>query len=181
MIITVFGGAHPKPGSPEYENARNLGTQIAQEGWQVMTGGYTGTMEAVSRGAKEAGGYVIGVSCEEIEVWRAMKVNPWVMEEIRLPGLMDRIGYLIKNCDAAIALPGGPGTLAEISVMWNLMIISAIPAKPLVLVGESWSETITKYHELSAMYAPETDWQRLAFIPDVGSVVPRLRKAFDEK
>jgi uncharacterized protein (TIGR00730 family) len=177
MIITVFGGAHPKPESPEYENARQLGEKIAQSGFQVMTGGYTGTMEAVSRGANEAGGHVIGVSCEEIETWRALKVNSWVIEEIRLPTLMDRIGYLIRHCDAAIALPGGPGTLAEISVMWNLMIISAIPAKPLVLVGEGWQETIQKYHELSAIYAPEKDWARLLFARDHLEAINSIQSA----
>jgi hypothetical protein len=176
MIITVFGGAHPKPGSPEYENARQLGEMIAYAGFQVMTGGYTGTMEAVSRGANEAGGHVVGVSCEEIETWRQMRVNPWVIEEIRLPGLMDRIGYLIRQCDAAIALPGGPGTLAELAVMWNLMIISAIPAKPLVLIGEGWQETIAKYHQLSGIYAPERDWERLLLAPDHFSALARIQK-----
>jgi uncharacterized protein (TIGR00730 family) len=181
MIITVFGGAHPKPGSPEYDNARKLGEIIAQAGFQVMTGGYTGTMEAVSRGANEAGGHVIGVSCEEIETWRPLRVNPWVIEEIRLPTLMDRIGYLIRHCDAAIALPGGPGTLAELSVMWNLMIISAIPSKPLVLIGEGWQETIAKYHQLFGIYLPERDWERLLFAPDHLIALPLIQKLLAEK
>ncbi len=181
MIITVFGGAHPKPGSPEYENARQMGEMIAHAGFQVMTGGYTGTMEAVSRGANEAGGHVIGVSCEEIESWRQMRVNPWVIEEVRLPGLMDRIGYLIRKCDAAIALPGGPGTLAELAVMWNLMIISAIPAKPLVLIGEGWQETIAKYHQLSGIYLPERDWERLLLAPDHLTALPLIQKLLADK
>jgi len=181
MIITVFGGAHPKPGSPEYENARQLGTLIAKEGHQVMTGGYTGTMEAVSRGANEAGGHVIGVSCEEIESWRPMKVNPWVIEEIRLPTLMNRIEYLIKNCDAAIALPGGPGTLAELAVMWNLMIIAAIPSKPLVLAGSGWEETIGNYHQNFGIYASEKDWLRLTFAAELPNVLPLVNKMLNEK
>jgi uncharacterized protein (TIGR00725 family) len=181
MIITVFGGAHPKPDSPEYEKARQLGTLIAKEDHQVMTGGYTGTMEAVSRGANEAGGHVIGVSCEEIESWRPMKVNPWVIEEIRLPTLMNRIEYLIKRCDAAIALPGGPGTLAELAVMWNLMIIAAIPSKPLVLAGAGWKETIGNYHQNFGIYAAEKDWQRLAFATEFPLILPLLNKILNEK
>jgi len=181
MIITVFGGAHPKPVSPEYENARQLGSLIAKEGYQVMTGGYTGTMEAVSRGANETGGHVIGVSCEEIEIWRPMKVNPWVIEEIRMPTLMNRIEYLIKNCDAAIALPGGPGTLAELAVMWNLMIISAIPSKPLILTGGGWKETIGRYHQDFGMYAPEKDWERLMFAPDYLDVPGMIKRTFEAK
>lgn len=181
MIITIFGGAHPQPGSVEYENARSLGAAIAKAGYQTMTGGYTGTMEGVSRGANQEGGHVIGVSCEEIETWRPLKVNPWVIEEIRLPSLMARIEYLIRNCAAAVALPGGPGTLAEIAVMWNLMVIEAIPAKPLVLVGEGWQETIAKYHQLSSMYAPEKDWGKLLYAPDHLQVLPLLQKKLAEK
>ena len=57
MNVTVFGGAQPKEGTPEYEEARLLGGLLAQNGHAVLTGGYMGTMEAVSRGACEAGGH----------------------------------------------------------------------------------------------------------------------------
>ena len=57
----------------------------------MLTGGYIGTMEAVSRGAAEAGGHVIGVTCEEIEAWRPVRVNAWVKEEIRRKTLMERL------------------------------------------------------------------------------------------
>ena len=70
MNITVFGGAQPKEGSAAYEEARELGKLLAERGHAVLTGGYMGTMEAVSRGASEAGGHVIGVTCEDIEEWR---------------------------------------------------------------------------------------------------------------
>ncbi len=73
MNITVFGGAQPKEGTPAYEEARTLGTLLAQRGHTVLTGGYMGTMEAVSRGACEAGGHVIGVTCIDIEEWRKSK------------------------------------------------------------------------------------------------------------
>ena len=62
MNVTVFGGAQPKEGTPAYEEARELGSLLAQRKHAVLTGGYMGTMEAVSRGASEAGGHVIGVT-----------------------------------------------------------------------------------------------------------------------
>lgn len=55
MNVTVFGGSQPKPGTPAYEEARQLGELLAQRGHTVLTGGYIGTMEAVSRGAAHAG------------------------------------------------------------------------------------------------------------------------------
>ena len=116
MNITVFGGSEPQEGSSAYEEARELGKLLAERGHAVLTGGYMGTMEAVSRGASDAGGHVIGVTCEDIERWRKRSANQWVKEERRKKSLIDRIQALIEGCDAAIALPGGTGTLAEISL-----------------------------------------------------------------
>src|SRR3990172_5346318 len=123
MKVSVFGGSQPKEGTPAYEEARSLGELLAQQGHTVLTGGYIGTMEAVSRGAAEAGGHVIGVTCEDIERWRPVRRNAWVMEEWRRKTLLERLRSLIDNCQAAFALPGGPGTLTEISLTWNLMVI----------------------------------------------------------
>ena len=149
MIISVFGGSEPKPESPAYEEAYQLGQLIASSGQTVMTGGYMGTMEAVSRGAKEQGGHVIGVTCEEIEAWRPVGPNPWVIEEVRCKTLRERLDYLTRECDCAMALPGGAGTLAEIMLMWNQMLIQAIPVVPMILIGIGWravlQDSMTKH------------------------------------
>src|SRR5512147_1733313 len=126
MRVSVFGGAQPKEGEAAYSEALELGRLLAERGHVVLTGGYIGTMEAVSRGAKEAGGHVIGVTCEDIGEWRKVKANAWVMEEIRKKTLVERLHTLIHESDAALALPGGPGTLTEISLMWNLMIVESL-------------------------------------------------------
>ena len=131
MRITVFGGSAPQPGTPEYQQAYLLGELIGQSGHTVLTGGYIGTMEAVSRGCAEAGGHVIGVTCDQIEAWRPVKPNQWLMQEIRHPTLHARLLSLIEECEAAIALPGGVGTLAEIVMMWNLIQTAVIaPRRP---------------------------------------------------
>ncbi|MCX6080428.1 MAG: hypothetical protein NTW32_12925 [Chloroflexi bacterium] len=81
MNVTVFGGSQPRPGSVAYVEAYALGQLLAIAGHTVLSGGYIGTMEAVSRGANEAGGHVIGVTCLEIERWRGSGANAWVKEE----------------------------------------------------------------------------------------------------
>src|SRR5512146_2138496 len=106
MRVSVFGGSQPREGDAAYAEAMELGKLLAERGHTVLTGGYIGTMEAVSRGANEAGGHVIGVTCEDIEAWRAVNHNPWVMEELRFPSLRLRLFGLIDNCEAALALPG---------------------------------------------------------------------------
>src|SRR5512142_1263980 len=100
MRVSVFGGSQPKEGESAYAEAMELGRLLAKRGHTVLTGGYIGTMEAVSRGANEAGGHVIGVTCEEIEAWRPTKANTWVIEEIRKKTLLERLHALIHGSDA---------------------------------------------------------------------------------
>ncbi|MBN2551073.1 MAG: LOG family protein [Anaerolineales bacterium] len=167
MRITVFGGSAPQPGSPAYQQAYRLGQLIGEAGHTALTGGYIGTMEAVSRGCAEAGGHVIGVTCDEIEAWRPVKPNQWVLEEIRHPSLHGRLLSLINECDAAIALPGGVGTLAEIVMMWNLMQTAAIPTRPLVLVGDGWAEMMAALYRGQDGYIPEGHRTHLILAEDV--------------
>jgi uncharacterized protein (TIGR00730 family) len=171
LNITVFGGSQPKEGDSAYREAFELGRLLAQAGHSVLTGGYIGTMEAVSRGASEAGGHVIGVTCGEIEKWRPVKPNRWVKEERRFLTLQERLSELIKGCDAAIALPGGPGTLTEIALTWNLMIVESLPRRPLVLVGIGWQTVLNQFMSSFDNYLPPFQRDLLQFAPNVQTAV----------
>jgi len=174
MNVTVFGGAQPKEGTVAYEEAQDLGKLLAEGGHAVITGGYMGTMEAVSRGACEAGGHVIGVTCSDIEDWRKTSPNQWVKEERRKKSLMERLHGLIDGCDAAIALPGGAGTLTEISLMWNLMIVEALPPRPLILIGSGWQSTFNQFFKEFNTYMPIHQRELLYFARDVVTAVEKL-------
>jgi uncharacterized protein (TIGR00730 family) len=176
MKVSVFGGSQPKEGSAAYEEARKLGELLAKNGHTVLTGGYIGTMEAVSRGAAEAGGHVIGVTCEEIEKWRKVGANRWVKEELREKTLIERLQTLINESDAAIALPGGPGTLAEIAVTWNLMIVESRHRSPLILVGMGWQSTFDQFFHALETYSPVSQRDLLQFAPDVETAVKFIEK-----
>lgn len=167
MKITVFGGSSPVPGETAYDQAYELGKLIGQAGFSVLTGGYIGTMEAVSKGATETGGHVIGVTCDQIEAWRAVSPNMWIQEELRFATLEERMYALIENCDAALVLPGGIGTVAEFAVMWNQMQVQAIPIRPLIFVGQVWQEMIDHFYEQLGEYVPEKYRSLVTFSPDV--------------
>lgn len=177
LRVTVFGGSHPQPGAPAYEQALELGRLIGAAGYAVLTGGYIGTMEAVSRGAAEAGGHVIGVTCDEIEGWRPAKPNPWVMEELRFPSLRQRLYALIEECDAAIALPGGVGTLAEIAAMWSQMQVFATSPRPLILIGEGWQAMMSDFYATLGDYVPEKSRALITFAPDVQTAFSHLQSS----
>jgi hypothetical protein len=174
MRISVFGGSQPKEGENAYQEAVELGKLLAQRGHTVLTGGYIGTMEAVSRGAHEAGGHVIGVTCEDIETWRKVSANAWVMEEIRKKTLVERLHALIHESDAALALPGGPGTLTEISLMWNLMIVESLHRRPLILIGDGWQSVFDQFFKGLDAYVPAYQREILRFAEDAQTAVKML-------
>ncbi len=175
MKISVFGGSQANEGSAAYAQAQQLGKSLAVLGHAVITGGYIGTMEAVSRGAAEAGGHVIGVTCAQIERWHADRtVNPWVHDEWKKETLLERLAALIESCDAALALPGGPGTLTEIALAWNLMIIGALAEKPLILIGDGWHSVFAELWLRLGDYTCEDQRRLLQFAPDVDTAVRML-------
>lgn len=174
MNISVFGGSQPREGDTAYEEAMLLGRLLAQRGHTVLTGGYIGTMEAVSRGAYEAGGHVIGVTCEDIEAWRPVRPNRWVKEERRRKSLLERLQVLVEECDAAIALPGGAGTLTEIALTWNLMIVESRHRSPLILVGRGWQSTFDQFFKEFYTYMPVNQRELLLFAEDVKTAVDTL-------
>ncbi|MEA2008009.1 MAG: LOG family protein [Chloroflexota bacterium] len=172
--VTVFGGSKPQAGSPAYAQAQRLGELLALAGCTTLTGGYIGAMEAVSRGAAEAGGHVIGVTCDEIESWRPVKPNQWIHEEMRYPTIRARLYALIDNCDAALALPGGIGTLAEIAVAWSQLQVHASEPRPLIVIGDGWKNTFRKLYEELGDYIAVTDRHWLRFAPNVEAAVAQL-------
>jgi len=174
MRVSVFGGSQPKEDSIAYAEAMQLGKLLAERGHTVLTGGYIGVMEAVSRGSQEAGGHVIGVTCEDIEAWRPIKANAWVMEEIRKKTLVERLHTLIHESDAALALPGGPGTLTEISLMWNLMIVESLHRRPLILIGDGWQSVFDQFFRGLDAYVPAHQREILRFAKDVQTAVQLL-------
>ncbi|MCE1253422.1 MAG: LOG family protein [Anaerolineae bacterium] len=171
MIVTVFGASLTLPGQPLYQEALLLGKLLAESGYTVKSGGYIGTMEAVSRGAAEANGYVIGATCAEIETWRPVGANAWVKDEQKSPTLTTRLDTLLQNSGAFLALPGGVGTLAEILLAWNRMVIHSLPGCPLILIGAGWKETINVFTASQSNFISENDRDFVRFAENVSEAV----------
>jgi hypothetical protein len=174
MRVTVFGGSKAAEGSAAYAQARDLGRSLAAMGCTVLTGGYTGTMEAVSRGATEQGGHVVGVTCVDVERTFQRSVNGWVREEWKKPTLLERLETLIRNCDAAMALPGGPGTLTEIALTWNLMIVGGLTRRPLILIGNEWRRVWDEFFAELGEYIPARQRELVLFAADAAAAVRLL-------
>ncbi len=133
--IVVFGGRHPVKGDREYSEAVRLGSLLAAARYRVMSGGYSGVMEAVSRGALEAGGETIGVT---MEIFRDLAPNPYLTREMRVRNFFERLETLTSSAQGFVAMRGGMGTLTELSLIWNMLQTKTMEYKPTVLVGKFW-------------------------------------------
>lgn len=142
--VTVFGSSRPSQGHPHYSLAFELGTQLASRGLVVCSGGYGGVMEAVSRGAKEAGGHTIGITAE----FFASRANAWIDEIISVKTWQERLFALIERGSGYVACPGGTGTLVELSVVWEMINKRVVAAKPFVTVGNFWKPIIDCVREV---------------------------------
>jgi uncharacterized protein (TIGR00730 family) len=141
--IAVFGGSAPTEGSPGYEEARHVGRLLAEAGFTVMNGGYMGTMEAVSRGAKEASGHTLGITSATF-YWRGIQANPWIDREEKAPDLLSRLRRLTQ-ADGFLVLRGSLGTLTEFSLTWSLLQTRTIAPVPFVLLGPHWQRILDAF------------------------------------
>jgi uncharacterized protein (TIGR00725 family) len=116
-VVTVFGSAALTTEHLEYKKAMKLGRLLAEHKMTVCNGGYGGIMEAVSRGAREAGGKVLAVTLRNSKA----RVNSWVNREIKVASWQNRLFRLIREGDAYVVMDGGTGTLVELFVVWEML------------------------------------------------------------
>ena len=143
-IITVFGSSRPDEGHPDYEEARTLGKALARRGFAVCTGGYGGVMEAVSRGAKDAGGKTYGVTAE----FFVRNANAWVDVEVRKKTWAERLFALIEMGDGFVVCKGGTGTLVELAVVWEMLNKSVMRDRPVTVLGDFWQPILERVREV---------------------------------
>jgi predicted Rossmann-fold nucleotide-binding protein len=101
-------------------------------------------MEAVSRGAKEAGGSTMAITAK---FFRA-RANKWVEEEICVKTWQERLFELVKRGHGYVVCPGGTGTLVELAVVWEMMNKGAMARRPLVVLGDFWRPVIERVREV---------------------------------
>ena len=134
--ITIFGTGRAKPGGTAYTLAYSIGKLLARAGFTIANGGYGGTMLAAAKGAADAGGKIIGVTCS---AFKGSKANKYISREIITDSLDERLDTLLKIGQAYVVLPGGTGTLLELAKVWELKNKGFLPPdKPIILVGRFW-------------------------------------------
>jgi uncharacterized protein (TIGR00730 family) len=176
--VTVFGSARFPENHRYYELARQVGACLAHDGFTVMTGGGPGIMEAANRGAREAGGRSIGCN---IELPTEQAPNAYLDRWVTFKHFFVRKVMLVKYSYAFIAMPGGFGTLDEVTEAATLIQTGKIAGFPMVLVGvDFWKplldfmrETLVKegtidLTDMDLLFVTDSPEVAVAHVRDIG-------------
>ncbi len=172
-VISVFGTARARAGQPVFAAAEQLGRGLAQAGFAVANGGYGGTMLATAKGAREAGGTVIGVTCS---AFKNSVANEFVSEQVTTVSLDERLDTLVRLGTGYVVLPGGTGTLLELAKVWELKNKRFFDRrKPIVLLGDFWRPLV----DLVCRDDPRSA-EQVSFAAGPADAVERIKEALGD-
>jgi uncharacterized protein (TIGR00730 family) len=172
--VSVFGSARTPVDHPEYEVGVRIGRALAEAGYAVITGGGPGTMEAVNRGASEAGGVSVGLG---IELPFEQRLNNWVDVGINFRYFFARKTMFLKYAQAFVIMPGGFGTLDEMFEAMTLVQTRKVTRFPVLLYGTEYWRALVQWlrdavlaeHKIGA-----ADLDLLHVTDDVDEIVQRI-------
>jgi uncharacterized protein (TIGR00730 family) len=161
FTVGVLGSARLGPDDERWQLARHVGAALAGRGWSVMTGGYGGLMEAAASGAASRGGHILGLPMRS---WCDLTPNPYACELLWCDSYSERLGHLL-DCDAVVALDGGIGTIAELTVVWSAR--QTEPRAPsLVVAGHGWPALLATIAEQMIVDADDLALVSIAETPE---------------
>ena len=145
LHVSVFGSARTPKDSKYYNEAVEVGKQLVNAGYGVITGGGPGIMEAASKGAFEAGGRSVGLN---IELPMEQYPNPYQNESLSFRYVFVRKVCFLKYSSAVVVFPGGFGTLDEFSEVLTMVQTGKINMIPIIFVGsEFWSGLVSWFKQ----------------------------------
>ncbi|KPI83637.1 ribosomal protein L32-like protein [Leptomonas seymouri] len=153
LAVAVFGWSRTQHGTPQWQQAEDCGRLAAEKGFTVYTGGYCGSMEAVSKGAREARDAaapgspaasieVVGVVVSGLFPDRALEGNKYLTEICDSTSMLNRIEQLTSHSRYFLILPGTLGTLQELVTIWVQKVIhpSGLPRPVIVAFRDPWEQ-----------------------------------------
>jgi uncharacterized protein (TIGR00730 family) len=179
--VSVFGSARTQHNHPEYAAARALGGALARAGYAVITGGGPGSMEAINRGASEAGGVSVGLG---IELPFEQRLNDWVDIGINFRYFFARKTMFVKYAQAFVIMPGGFGTLDETFEALTLVQTRKVTRFPVILLGTQYWEGLLSWLRSTAASEGKisgADLELIHVTDDVEDAAARIKRANEER
>ncbi|MDB5763380.1 MAG: family Rossman fold protein [Herminiimonas sp.] len=133
--VSIFGSARIKPDDPYYALAADIARRLSDEGFAVISGGGPGIMEAANKGAFEGKSPSVGLN---IELPHEQNANTWQNISLSFRHFFARKVAFVKYADAYVVLPGGFGTLDELTEALTLIQTGKSRRIPVILVGTAF-------------------------------------------
>ena len=174
--VTIYGSARIKPGEELYEQTALIARRLGELGFSIITGGGPGVMEAANKGAREAGVASVGLN---IQLPEEQAPNPYANRSITFNHFFIRKVMLVKYAIAFIIIPGGLGTLDEMTEVLTLMQTHKIRPFPVVLFqSQYWEGFLTwlKNTVLARGFISEEDFSHLRVSDHPEEVVETVQK-----
>ncbi len=141
--VTIFGSARLKRGSPAYEGVKQLASDLTRMGCDIMSGGGPGLMQAANEGALSVDPQALHRSVGiRIHLPFEQEINPFVGQAYEHRTFFSRLHHFMIISDAFVVVPGGIGTLLEMSLVWQLLQVRKLYNTPLILVGDMWANLL---------------------------------------
>jgi hypothetical protein len=133
--VTIYGSAVATPDQADYQNAKQIAYLLGKQGFNIITGGGPGMMEAANLGASEAGVKSVGLN---IELPKEQKCNLYANLNITFNHFFVRKVMLVKYATAFVIMPGGMGTLDELTEVLTLIQTNKIKPFPVILFNSKF-------------------------------------------
>jgi len=174
--VSIFGSARTKQDDPFYRKAELLARGLVEKGFSVITGGGPGLMEAVNKGAAEAGGTSVGMN---IRLPLEQKPNPYANVSIDYKYFFIRKVMFVRYAVAYVILPGGFGTMDELFEALTLIQTQRIKSFPVILMGSEYWKGLYDWLRGTMLrdnlISPE-DLDRFQIIDDPDEAVKHIQK-----
>ncbi len=174
--VTIYGSARIMADDELYEETRKITYRLGQLGFSIITGGGPGVMEAANRGAQEAGATSVGLN---ISLPKEQVCNDYTTKAITFDHFFTRKVMLVKYAVAFVIMPGGLGTLDEVTEVLTLIQTHKIKPFPVVLFNNKFWQGLLDWLRsavLSSKYISEDDFDLLRVLDSPEEVVEAIRK-----
>ncbi len=141
--VTIFGSARLQPASVAYEGVKKLAAELTKMGCDIISGGGPGIMQAANEGAFSVDPKALHRSVGiRVELPFEQQINPFVGLAYEHRTFFSRLHHFMIASDAFVVVPGGIGTLLELSLAWQLLQVRKLYNTPLILVGKMWADLV---------------------------------------
>ena len=179
--VTIYGSARLQPDNELYAQTEEIARRLGEMGFSIITGGGPGVMEAANKGALKARTTSVGLN---IELPEEQVCNAYTTKSITFSHFFARKVMLVKYATAFIIMPGGAGTLDELTEVLTLMQTHKIKPFPVILFDGSYWKGFLDWLQSSVLargFISEQDLDLLRVCDEPDTVIETVQRWYEKQ